>query len=184
MNRFTPPRWEKPAPIGYGPAAESVYGVAAPLLAGFSLAATLAVSADDDRFRWPGAAMLAFSLAAILLLFCLQCGFTARQYLYSASDVRDWWPDLIEGSDREEKLRSVQAADFTRWEFWSGWTRRAYNSGLFFLLSALALALAPPRGDGAQTVFRWVAMGVALVAAAIEVAWMLRMFLVERRTRA
>jgi hypothetical protein len=51
---------------------KSVGGVAAPLLAGFSFTAVIAISADPGRFRWPGQAALALTLASILLIVAVQ----------------------------------------------------------------------------------------------------------------
>jgi hypothetical protein len=104
----------KPAPLFYGSALESVSTVAAPLLAGFSLAAAVALGADAEKFRWSGGAMLSLTIAAVLLVSAVQCGFTARRHFYSAADVKDWRPDAQEDSDRELKLRERQQEDFKR----------------------------------------------------------------------
>ncbi|MER7456625.1 hypothetical protein [Micromonospora sp. NPDC126480] len=170
-ERFVPPKWEKPAPLSYGVALETVSTVAAPLLAGFSLAGSVAIGQDFDKFRWPGLVVLLLVGAAVLLLSALQCGFTARRYLYSAADVRDWWPDVADDSDRERKLRDQQRHDYRRWHHWSGWTRWSYNTGLAVLLLAVAAAVAPPGGDGAQEAIRWLATGLAVSAAAVQLAW-------------
>ena len=44
---------------------DSVASVAAPLLAGFSLASVLLVSDDAVNFRWPGAAIVALAVASV-----------------------------------------------------------------------------------------------------------------------
>lgn len=183
MNTFRPPKWQKPTPIGYGPASEFVSGVAAPLLSGFSLTATLVMAQDDGKFRWPGAAMLAFTVAATVLVFSVQCGFTARQYLYSAADVRDWWPDVEDDSDRDQKLRRQQFEDFDKWSYWSRWARHLYNTGIVFLLVGLSLGMAPPGGDGVQESLRWAATALTQAAAAFEIVWIIRLLRSEIHVR-
>ena len=168
---FVRPKWRKPAPLGYGNAIDSVGAVAAPLLAGFSLASVIIVSDDAANFRWPGAVMLALTVAAVMLVAAVQCGYSARQYLWSPAEVFAWWPDLEGGSQRETLLRDEQAEAFGRWVAWTRWTRIAYDSGILALLAGLALALPPPRGTGGNEILRWVASGVAFAACTSEAFW-------------
>jgi len=171
VGAFVPPKWRKPVPLGYGNAVDAVGTVAAPLLAGFSLASAVVVVDDATNFRWPGAAVLALALAAILLITAVQCAFNGRQYLWSAADVSDWWPDLVQGSRREELLRAEQERFFHRWESWVKATRLTYNAGIFTLLASLALVLPPLQGVGSQETLRWVATGIASAACVGEAAW-------------
>lgn len=53
--------------------AESVGNVAAPLLAGFSLASVIMVSEDAGKFRWPDATILSLTVAAITLITAVEC---------------------------------------------------------------------------------------------------------------
>jgi hypothetical protein len=168
---FTPPKWRKPAPMGYANAIDSVSSVASPLLAGFSLTTVVLISDDQENFRWPGAAMLALVVAAVLLIGAVECGFNARKYTWSSDDVRAWWPDMQEGSNREQLLRAQQDKAFRRWQTWSTWTRRAYNVGIIALLAALGLALPPQHAMDAQGSLRWVASGIAFLACAGEIFW-------------
>jgi hypothetical protein len=167
---FVPPKWRKPAPLGSANAIDSVGTVASPLLAGFSLTTTALIGDDAKNFRWPGAAMLAFVIAAVLLIEAVQCAFNARQCIWSAGDVRTWWPDMLEGSDREQKLRSEQDYSFRKWETWSEWASRTYNLGIVALLAALGLAL-PPHAADIESSLRWTASGVAFAACAGEIVW-------------
>ena len=143
-HNFVRPKWRKPSPLGYANAIDSLGAVASPLLAGFSLASVIIVRDDAANFRWPGAVTLALAVAAVLLVGAVQCAYNARQYLWSSADVADWWPDMQEGSDREQLLRDQQAEAFHRWEAWTKWTRITYDLGILALLAGLALAL-PPR---------------------------------------
>lgn len=62
-------------------------GVAAPLLAGFSVTLMTVVAADTAKFRLPGPAILLLVSAAMLFILAVQSGFWARQYLASSADV-------------------------------------------------------------------------------------------------
>jgi hypothetical protein len=51
---FVPPKWRKPAPLGYGNAIDSVGAVGSSLLAGFSLASVIVVTGEAGAFRLAG----------------------------------------------------------------------------------------------------------------------------------
>jgi len=173
VAEFRPPKWSKPRPLGYGNAVESVGTVASPLLAGFSLASVVVVSDDSTNFRWPGAAVFALVVAAVMLIAAVQCGFNARQYLWSGAEVREWWPDMKDDSDREAVLSEQQALAFHRWDVWATWMRITYNFGILALLLGLALALPPQHDTDAQASWRWAAVGLAFAACAAEVCWII-----------
>jgi hypothetical protein len=75
---YVPPKWRKPAPLGYGNAIDSVGAVGSSLLAGFSLASVIVVTSEAGKFRWPGAAILALTTAAVLLIAAVQCTYNTR----------------------------------------------------------------------------------------------------------
>jgi hypothetical protein len=166
-------RWNKPAPLGQGAAADSVSAVAAPLLAGFALASSVIVADDADNFRYPGQVLLALAVAAALLVMAVQCGFWARRVLYSPADLGEWWPEMDGNPQLEARLAGRQEKDFFEWESWSMWGRRTYNGGIVCLLAGLGFALAPAHGAGVQPQLRWAAAGVAFAAAAGEGLWVL-----------
>jgi hypothetical protein len=168
---FVPPKWHKPAPLGYGNAIDSVGTVGSALLAGFSLASVIVVTSAAREFRWPGAAVLALATAAVVLIASVQFTYNTRQFLWSGADVRDWWPELLEDSELETRLREEQAESFGRWQVWAKLTRTAHGAGVLILLAGLALALPPPQG-GAQGGLRWAAFGVAVAGCAGEALWM------------
>lgn len=136
---YVPPRWRKPAPLGYGAAVDTLGGVAAPLLAGFSLSSLLVVAADRQHFRWPGVTTLLLAVAALVLITAVQFWFRARTHLWSPADVAAWWPDMT--PEREEQLRYEQALNFERWRKGVVWQRRSYNVGIVALFAATASAL-------------------------------------------
>jgi hypothetical protein len=53
--------------------AQSLGGLAAPVLAGFSFATVVVVSAGANNYRWPDAAILALAFAAVAILTAIQC---------------------------------------------------------------------------------------------------------------
>ncbi|MEU4655240.1 hypothetical protein AB0G32_15100 [Streptomyces sp. NPDC023723] len=173
MRPYRPssPQWRKPSPLGFGVAVDSVSNVAAPLLAGFAVAAIGVVAADSDKFRWPGPVLLFLTLAALLFVTCVQFGFHARRHLYSYADITAWWTEE-EVRDRRDLLREEQNHDF---ELWDGWRRRtyaAYTGGMIMLWAGVSLVLVPPApGTTLDTPFRWAAAAVAACAGVGEAVW-------------
>lgn len=167
---FVPPKWRKPAPLGYGNAIDSVGTVGSSLLAGFSLASVIVVTSEAGKFRWPGATVLALTTAAVLLIAAVQCTYNTREFLWSGADVRSWWPELRANSELETRLREEQAEAFGRWQFWARWARTANSVGVLILLAGLALALPPPAA-GAEGGLRWAAFGVAAAGCAGQAFW-------------
>jgi hypothetical protein len=167
---FVPPKWRKPAPLGYGNAIDSVGAVGSSLLAGFSLASVIVVTSEAGKFRWPGAAVLALTTAAVLLIGAVQCTYNTGEFLWSGADVRNWWPELQDDSELEARLREEQAEAFGRWQFWARWAFTANSVGVVILLAGLALALPPP-ATGTQGGLRWAAFGVAAAGCAGQASW-------------
>jgi hypothetical protein len=168
---FIPPKWRKPAPLGYSSAMDSLGAVAAPLLAGFSLATVVIVSDDAASFRWPGGVLLALAIAAVAFVGSVQCAYNSRQYIWSAADVADWWPEAVPDSQLELLLRDEQATAFGRWQVWVRCTRWSYDAGILALLAGLGLGLAPATARSAEAGLRWAAAGVAFAACTGELAW-------------
>ncbi|MFD8003828.1 hypothetical protein [Streptomyces mirabilis] len=145
--------------------------VAAPLLAGFSIATVGVVSADGDKFRWPGAVLLCLTSAAFMFVSCLQLGFHARRHLYSWADITAWWAE-DEVHDRLVLLREEQHADFQLWVRWRRRAHAAYSAGMVMLWAGVALALVPPvRSALAADQLRWAAVAVAVAGAVLEAVW-------------
>ena len=167
---FVPPKWRKPAPLGYGNAIDSVGTVGSSLLAGFSLASVIVVTSEAGKFRWPGATVLALTTAAVLLIAAVQCTYNTREFLWSGADVRSWWPELQDNSELETRLREEQAEAFGRWQFWAKRARTANSAGVLILLAGLALAL-PPTPTSAQGGLRWAAFGVTAFGCAGQASW-------------
>src|SRR5260370_11569038 len=123
---------------------KSVGDVAAPLLAGFSFMSVIAVSGSTEHFRWPGEAILALTIAAIMLIAALQCA----EYVHHERWAR---PSRSEAS---AKWPVIFFQYLSRTGGWRGWTRRFYHLGLTALLAGLAFALAPQNVTGGQDMLR------------------------------
>ncbi|MFD9100245.1 hypothetical protein ACFVZN_04130 [Streptomyces virginiae] len=173
MPEFRDPQWKQPTPLGYGLAADMFTSVAAPILAGFSVAAIGVISADFEKFLWPGFSLLALTAAVVLLVASMQFGFHAKSLRYSPSDIHAWWSaeDLMEPG-RKERICNDQHRDFEKSERWDVWARQTYNFGICALALGVAAALPPPEGaSGAQAALRWAAAALALFGVIAELAW-------------
>jgi hypothetical protein len=93
------PYWETPDLYGQAEAVNSMGTIAAPLLAGFSLAAMVqALTIKTSEARWPTTSMLLFMLAAILFITSVQATFWARGYQTNPAEILAWWPDATDPS--------------------------------------------------------------------------------------
>lgn len=183
--------WAGPGDFGQPAAFDAKTGVAAPLLAGFSLALLGVVAQAPASFRWPGATLTVLALVVLMLVACVQFGFRGRAVLYSKSDV-DSWGRLSElGSLADQRLRAtVQARDMAEWRRWHHRSRLTYNGGIVLLAISVALVLAPPPSyvigrqlTAAEAGWRWAGFGLALLGAALELWWMAHDELRERSRR-
>lgn len=171
-------KWYPPDPPGRGSAVEGMAGIAAPLLAGFSITLIGVIAQAYEHFRWPGAALAVLVIAAALLIATVQFGFKARSYLYSAADVQAWRPDFYADERLQNKLAQNQRDDYQNWRRWEHNAGRAYDAAICVLAVGLALTVAPPvltpTGHplgGGEAAIRWVAFALALVAGAAELSW-------------
>jgi hypothetical protein len=142
---------------------DAMAGVAAPLLAGFSIAFIGLVIGSAAAFRWPGLTLLSLTTSALLLITAVQGGFWVRHYR----------PDV---SNEDKSGWTLALPEFTRWLHVTRWS---YNSGIALLLLGLALALSP-RSHDPDSVWRQAATAIAGAAAIGEVVWAL---LSHRSTR-
>jgi hypothetical protein len=60
--------------------------VSIPVLAGFSFTAVIVVTDDAVNFRWPGAVILALTIASILLILAIQGSGQARMHFSSPAE--------------------------------------------------------------------------------------------------
>ena len=121
----------------------SVTNVSA-FLAGFSLASVVVIVDGPDHFRWPGTAVLALTIASVVLILAAQESRRGARY---------------------SRTYSARA----RYLIWV-----AYHAGIIALLVGLGAVLAPRNGAGGQQDLRWAAACVAFLAALVEVGLAVR----------
>jgi hypothetical protein len=172
------PYWVTPENYGAAEALTSVGTVAAPLLAGFSLAAMAqTLTLTPNEVRWPDAALLLFLLAATLFIAAVQATFWARQYQTSPHEIMAWWPDA---KDRLSLLQREQERHAAGFRMWSNRARAAYNAGLLCLLAGLTALSVPGETRGHVPVLRWVGVAVGVIAFIAEAAWIAGTLNIER----
>lgn len=173
--------WKRPRGLGTPHAVDQVHFVAAPLLAGAAVATTGVLGSDGAQFRWPGPAMLCFTVAAISLIASIQLAFHGRRYLYTPAELFDWWSE--EPRPGLGQLQREQREDFERWAWWMTRSTAAYNLGVIILgLGAFAMLAPPEAASFAHTWVRWISAGAAAAAAAWEAALTLRQLIDHLRS--
>lgn len=113
-------------------------------LAGFSLASVVVITDGFEHFRWPGMAVLALTIASVMLLVAVQEARRAAHFYGKYSNK------------------------------WRLWIWGAYHLGIVALLVGLGAALPPTGGVGTQQALRWSAAWVAFAAAFVELALAIR----------
>ncbi len=166
-------RWNTPAPYGAPAAVEAMASVAAPLLAGFSLALIGLVLPSQKLLRWPELALFLLVLSALLLLAAVQHGFWARQYIATPSDLSQWWPDLDESEERLLMVRREQWSYQTIYTVYAGRARAAYRLGILALLAAVAVVVVPDRPLGEVPAGRLAVVGLAVFGFLLEALWII-----------
>jgi hypothetical protein len=163
--------WETPDLYGQAEALNSMGAIAAPLLAGFSLAAmvqTLTIKASETR--WPNTVLVLFMLAAVFFVATVQATFWARKYSTNPSEIKAWWPDASH-PERLKLLRSEQKWHAAGFRMWSNRARITYDVALLCLLAALTIVAVPPESHGEVPVLRWLAVAIGGAAFIAEIIW-------------
>lgn len=165
------PYWETPDLYGEAEALNSMGTIAAPLLAGFSLAAMVQTLAINTReARWPDVALLLFMLAAILFITTVQAMFWARGYQTTPQEIKEWWPDA-DDHERLTLLRRAQRRHAAGFRMWSNRARVTYSAALLCLLAALTILAIPPQHYEQAPFWRWLAAAVGAAVLLIEIFW-------------
>ncbi len=89
----TPRVWNRRRPINYPKQTEIAGGIAAPLLAGFSLTTVAQLVIGSDRPWLSGWATALFAAAAAFLVYTVQFSATALGYAATPSDRLDYNPE-------------------------------------------------------------------------------------------
>jgi hypothetical protein len=120
-----------------------VGGIAAPLLAGFSLTAVAQLVVGQDQPRFAGYAITLFALSAALLLNTLQFSAAALSYGATPSERLDYNP---EASSEIKVLRVVRQRQWEEMDLRTRYLNRArfsYRAGLIAFLAGLGLVIVP-----------------------------------------
>ena len=168
--------WVTPYLYGEAEALNSMGTIAAPLLAGFSLAAMVqTLTITKSQARWPDAALLLFMVAAVLFVTTVQAMFWARGYQATPQQIKEWWPDA-DDAERMELLRREQKRHAAGFRMWSNRARITYSFALLCLLAALTLLAVPPPSQESASVLRWLAVAVGAAAFIAESVWTMGSF--------
>lgn len=162
--------WNRRRPINYPKQIEMAGGIAAPLLAGFSLTTVAQLVIGKDLPWLSQWAIAMFAIAATLLVYAMQFSTTALGLAATPSHRLDYNP---EASSDPEILRIVRRRQWEEMELRAKYTFRTkycYNFGLLAFLSGLGLILVPhhawpwPWG-------RFMGIVVVSVSLIIEMLW-------------
>jgi hypothetical protein len=139
-----PPRvWSRRRPINNGKEAEMVGGIAAPLLAGFSLTTVAQLVISSYRPWLADYAIAAFALAAALLLNALQFSATALGYAATPSERLDYVPEATSNAAILGTIRRRQWEELSLRFRYIRRARFCYNTGLLAFLAGFGLIIVP-----------------------------------------
>jgi hypothetical protein len=151
-------------------------GIAAPLLAGFSLALVGVIAQDPTHFRWPGATLAALMIPIFCFLGTIRAGYRMMRKHSTVSDLVEAETRLSENNmtndydqGKSRVLESLEK-DYRSYVRWGYLTFFAFSAGLFWLWVCIAMTVAPPSSGVRETVFRWVAFAIAIAAGINELA--------------
>jgi hypothetical protein len=147
-----------------------------PLFAGFGFTTLTIVSADADKFRWPGLTILVLAITSAFLIMAVQSTHQARMYLPTLEDFQK----LRESEDSPPNWANENSVEYKRARIWGTATRATYHLGIVSLLAGLGLALAPPGSKGVDYVLRWSASAIAFSVCLLEFAGTSRQWLPRR----
>ena len=158
-----------PYPLGYAEATTSSLTVAAPLLAGAALSLVGVIIVEGKHFRNADLTLLLVVAAAIALIASIQIGADARRYLYNEETIKDWYGDRA----KDSKAWTERVTHFGKWATRTRAAVIAFNTGTMLLILAVTTSLIPRDN---HAVARWVAVGLALSGAVVELWWIRRLF--------
>jgi hypothetical protein len=169
-----------PTPYGYPQAVESMGGVAAPLLAGFSLTlAVLVLQLNEGQVRWPEVALLLLAAGALAFIGSVQATFWARAYFVTPQDAEGWWSDG-QSVERQAMILRERHRLHRRYGVWANRARRTYGAGIVLLMSGMTVLLVPDEALGDWPTARLAVVGMMAVATIGEVCWQAAAALVAR----
>jgi hypothetical protein len=147
--------------------------IAAPLLAGFSVALAIFLAQSKEASGWESFALSLLVVAALAFIAAVQLTFRARQFAVTPPEIEMWWSDPNEPG-RREMLRTEQRfyhANHSVWAKRAGW---AYDLGLPSFLLGVTASLVPPGGLFDASAGRLAVVVLALLGFVAELAWLRR----------
>ncbi|MET7776002.1 MULTISPECIES: hypothetical protein [Streptomyces] len=173
---------EQPAvpEAGYPESVHAAVNVAAPLLAAGAITITGVVAADEEKFRWPGVAVLLLILAVSSLLASIQLGFRARRYHFSKEELGRWFAGTTTADYWNDDDNSGWAVGTARntWRILVRPAVHTYNLGTVLLGLGLSAALLPT-STSEQPNLRWTAAALTLAATVGELVWGWRLTMIR-----
>jgi hypothetical protein len=157
--------WKRPAPLAQVELVRGFGGVAAPLLAGFSLTSIAFLLTTRTTLPEADWVIAAFTLAAASLLSSMRYSFLVLRHSASPAERLGWFPEATIDSVSLDLERQNQAEDMTIAQYYSGIAETLYDLGRLAFLAGLTLLLVPLHWDKARVV----AFAVALAAGGVEV---------------
>ncbi len=162
--------WWRPAYLGEPNATAARSSMATPLLAGFSITLLGVIAQQQDAFRQPGMSIFLLCLAAVAFVMSVQCGFWARQYLVTPSEILNWYPGRLLSDPELQQAREDQHRGGRAYQMWERRAKTSYGVGLLGLLSGVCVALIPD-AEAAQPGWRWAAAALASGMFLFELYW-------------
>jgi hypothetical protein len=147
----------------------------APILAGFAfaiLALVLVPAAKNeaDPLRWRDPVLALLVAAALLLIISTQAAIRARMTMVKPDELMKWYPSAVDQDGKpDQDVRTRQRDLHDRTAKASNICRQTYNAGVLLLFTSIAVLLVPPSPVDDE---RRAVIVVALVAVAIEAAWL------------
>jgi hypothetical protein len=138
--------WNRRRPINYPKQIEMAGGIAAPLLAGFSLTTVAELVVGQDHPWLSDWAIALFAIAAALLVYAVQFSATALGYAATPSDRLDYSPEAAFKPDILHVIRARQWEEMELRAKYTDRTKYCYNFGLLAFLGGLGLLLVPHQG--------------------------------------
>jgi hypothetical protein len=142
---------------------EGTAGIAAPVLAGFSLALVGVIAQDPTHFRWPGATLAVLMAPIFCLLYAVRVGTRVRGI--ASGDAEGLYAVRV-----GTRARPLSFGEST-YEILSRRTFLMYGIGISSLWACIGMTAAPPDSGGREMAFRWVAFALAIAAGIVEAGW-------------
>lgn len=164
--------WRRSRPINYPKQVEIAGGIAAPLLAGFSLTIVTELVLNSNHPELNQYAIGCFAVSSVLFVYCLQLTAFTLGFAATPSERLDYNP---EARSEPDVLQIVRARQWEESELRQRYGARAghcYNAGIVTFLGGLALVMVPHHWKP----WPWgVFVGLLVVgcAVAIELTWWL-----------